>query len=48
MICERCGEITETFMTDKYGELCERCQREAEAEQQGGRVLRRQSEPIEE
>lgn len=34
MICERCGEIGETLMTEKYGELCEACQRLVEEEQQ--------------
>lgn len=32
MICERCGEIGETFMMEEHGELCEACQREVEAE----------------
>jgi hypothetical protein len=34
MICERCGEVGETFMTEKHGELCEACQRELEQQQQ--------------
>jgi hypothetical protein len=33
MICERCGEIGATFMTERVGELCEACQRQVEAEQ---------------
>jgi hypothetical protein len=32
MICERCGEIAETFYTEQYGELCEACQKQAEQE----------------
>ena len=39
MICERCGEVGETFMTERHGELCEACQKEVEAEQ--GRSQRR-------
>lgn len=35
MICERCGEVGETFMTEKHGELCEGCQRLLEQEQPG-------------
>jgi len=27
MVCDRCGEIAETFMTEQHGELCEACQR---------------------
>lgn len=34
MICERCGEVTETFMTEGLGELCEACQRAVEEERQ--------------
>ncbi|HSE57717.1 MAG TPA: hypothetical protein VLA99_03365 [Nitrospiraceae bacterium] len=34
MICERCGEVTETFMTEGYGELCEACQRAVQEESQ--------------
>lgn len=33
MLCERCGEVGETFMTEQYGELCEACQKEIEATQ---------------
>lgn len=25
MICDRCGEITETYMTEDHGEICEAC-----------------------
>lgn len=25
MICDRCGEITETYMTEEHGEICEAC-----------------------
>ncbi len=32
MVCERCGEVGETFMTEQYGELCEACQKLVEAE----------------
>jgi hypothetical protein len=32
MICERCGEIGETFVTEKHGELCEACQKLVEQE----------------
>jgi hypothetical protein len=28
MMCERCGNIGETFMTEGHGELCEACQRD--------------------
>jgi len=34
MICERCGELAETFMTEGHGELCEACQRLVEEEHQ--------------
>lgn len=34
MICDRCGEIAETFMTEKHGELCEACQRFVEEQEQ--------------
>ncbi len=34
MLCERCGEVAETFMTEHSGELCERCLREVEQERQ--------------
>jgi hypothetical protein len=30
MICERCGEVAETFMTEGHGELCEVCQNEVQ------------------
>jgi hypothetical protein len=33
-VCERCGEIGETFMTEEHGDLCEGCQREAEKQKQ--------------
>ncbi len=32
MICERCGEIAETFMTEKHREPCEVRQKLVEAE----------------
>lgn len=32
MICEHCGEVAETFFTEKHGDLCEACQREVERE----------------
>ena len=40
MLCDRCGEIAETYMTEKYGELCEACQQEVQQEnhQQFGRA----------
>jgi hypothetical protein len=34
MLCQRCGEIAETFMTEEHGDLCEACQREVERQQQ--------------
>lgn len=34
MLCERCGEVAETLMTEHSGELCERCQRQVEQERQ--------------
>lgn len=34
MICDRCGELAETFMTEQHGELCEPCQRLVEEEGQ--------------
>ena len=40
MMCERCGEIGETFMTEEHGELCEACQREIELEQQRAPIQR--------
>jgi len=40
VICERCGEVGETFMTERYGELCETCQREVEAAQGGSQPRR--------
>jgi hypothetical protein len=43
MICERCGEIGETFMTEKYGELCEACQKQVEAE--SGKQPQRHGQP---
>ena len=27
MICDRCGELAEVFITEDHGELCETCQR---------------------
>lgn len=41
MICDRCGEIAETFMTEKHGELCEACQRLIEEQQQRQRPVGR-------
>jgi hypothetical protein len=41
VICERCGEIGETFVTEKHGELCEACQKLAEQEGQGSAPARR-------
>ena len=26
MICDRCGELVEVFITEGHGELCEACQ----------------------
>lgn len=46
MICDRCGEIGETFMTEQYGELCEACQKEVE-EQNKAQTGRRRSSPAE-
>jgi hypothetical protein len=43
MICERCGEVGETFMTEKYGELCEACQQLVEAEQKGNQSRQRKA-----
>jgi hypothetical protein len=40
MMCERCGEIGETFMTEEHGEVCEACQREIEREQQRSPIQR--------
>jgi hypothetical protein len=40
MLCERCGEIAETFMTEDFGELCETCQRAAEQEKQRAPIQR--------
>jgi hypothetical protein len=34
MLCERCGEIGETFVTEQDGELCEACQKQVEQEHQ--------------
>ncbi len=42
MICDRCGEITETFVTEQHGELCEACQRLVEEQEQLQRPLGRQ------
>ena len=25
MICDRCEEVTETYMTEEHGEICEVC-----------------------
>jgi hypothetical protein len=47
MICERCGEIGETFMTEEHGELCEACQRQAEQDKQRS-PMRRVVKPQEE
>jgi hypothetical protein len=33
MICERCGEIGETFVTEQHGELYGACQKQVEQEQ---------------
>jgi len=32
MICDRCGEVAETYMTEERGEICEACQREIQQE----------------
>ena len=32
MICDRCGEIAETYMTEGHGEICESCQQQIEQE----------------
>lgn len=42
MICDRCGEIAETFMTEQHGELCEACQRLIEQQEQQQRPPGRQ------
>jgi hypothetical protein len=34
MICERCGEIGETFVMEERGELCEACRKQVEQERQ--------------
>ena len=34
MICERCGEVAETFITEGHGELCEACQKEVQQDSQ--------------
>jgi hypothetical protein len=47
MICERCGEVGETFMTEQYGELCEACQREVETQHEARRQPRRPQGPSE-
>ncbi len=31
MICKRCSEIAETFVTEGHGELCEACQQEVQS-----------------
>ena len=36
MICQRCGAIGETFVTEGEGELCEACQRQVEVESPPG------------
>jgi len=41
MICERCGEVTETFMSEGHGELCEACQKEIKQEGQQRKPLDR-------
>jgi|GEM_PF-917868 len=33
MICERRGEVAETFYAETHGELCEACQKLVEREQ---------------
>ena len=40
MICDRCGEITETYMTEEHGEICEACLQAIQQEncQQFGRA----------
>ncbi len=40
MICDRCGEITETYMTEEHGEICEACLQviQQENRQQFGRA----------
>jgi len=42
MICDRGGEIAETFMTEPHGELCEACQRFVEEQEQTQRPFGRQ------
>ncbi|MGH7228753.1 MAG: hypothetical protein ACREIH_05995 [Nitrospiraceae bacterium] len=42
MICDRSGEIAETFMTEKHGELCEACRRFVEEQEQTQRPCGRQ------
>ena len=32
MICDRCGEVAETYMTEERGEIREDCQREIQRE----------------
>ena len=34
MICELCGEVAETFITEGHGELCEACQKEVQQDSQ--------------
>ncbi len=41
MICERCGDVAETFFTERHGELCEPCQRVVEQEQMSSPPPRR-------
>ena len=41
MLCERCGEVAETFFTEQHGELCEACQRAVEQEQMSSPPKRR-------
>jgi hypothetical protein len=41
MICERCGEVAETFFTEQYGELCEACQQAVEQEHMSSPPSRR-------
>lgn len=45
MVCDRCGEMTETFMTEQYGEICEACQHEIEQLDQGRDLLQDRPAP---